>query len=186
MNMDDHRRTKISKYVSLLLRHRPGKVGLVLDAAGWVGVDDLLARSSAEGMRFTRAELDEVVARCPKRRFAVSPDGSKIRASQGHSVPVELGYEPATPPALLYHGTYEAVAGLIRAEGLKRMNRHHVHLSADAETARAVGSRRGRPVIFAVDAARMAADGHAFFVAENGVWLTDAVPPEYLSDAFAT
>ncbi|WP_084718070.1 RNA 2'-phosphotransferase [Streptacidiphilus carbonis] len=171
---------RASRFLSLILRHDPGRVGLTLDPAGWVGVSDLLAALAACGRPLTRAQLDLVVERNDKQRFAFDPTGTRIRASQGHSVPVELGYEAAEPPALLFHGTHPQALDAIRAEGLRPMNRHAVHLSPDAGTATRVGTRRGRPVVLTVDAARMSADGHRFRVSANGVWLTDAVPPEYL------
>jgi len=165
--------------MSLALRHEPGRFGLALDTAGWVRVDEFLV-----ALRIGRAELDRVVAENDKRRFAVQrgPDGvERIRASQGHSVPVELGLVPQTPPHHLYHGTSAAVLGSIRATGLNRGSRHHVHLSADVETARRVGARRsGAVVVLTVDAAAMDRDGHAFYRSDNGVWLTDAVPADYL------
>ncbi|MFD4538664.1 RNA 2'-phosphotransferase [Streptomyces bauhiniae] len=176
--MDDRRTVKVSKYLSKHLRHRPERIGLTLDPAGWVEIDTLLAAAAAHGFPVTRAELDHVVAVNDKRRFAV--EGGRIRASQGHSVEVALGLPPATPPPYLYHGTVARSLDAIRAEGLRPMNRHHVHLSADRETATRVGARRGRPVVLAVDAGAMHRDGHVFHVSANGVWLTDAVPPHYL------
>jgi putative RNA 2'-phosphotransferase len=167
--------------MSLVLRHNPAKAGLVLDRAGWVPVDDLLAV-----LRLGRDELDAVVAGNDKQRFAieVGADGvERIRANQGHSVPVDLGLDPATPPERLYHGTAAAVRDSVLAEGLNRARRHHVHLSPDTETAMRVGARRGGAVvIFAVDAGRMARDGHVFYRSANGVWLTGAVPSAYLTD----
>ena len=174
------RAVKKSKFLSLILRHNPGAVGLVLDPAGWVDVTELLAAMAAHGRPMSRAELDQVVADNDKQRFAFDADGTRIRASQGHSVPVELGYTDAEPPALLFHGTHPSALDSIRREGLRPMRRHDVHLSPDAATATRVGARRGRPVVLTVDAARMAADGHRFRVSANGVWLTDAVPPQYL------
>ncbi|MFB7779953.1 RNA 2'-phosphotransferase [Streptomyces bauhiniae] len=176
--MDDRRTVKVSKYLSKHLRHQPERIGLTLDPAGWVEIDTLLAAAAAHGFPVTRAELDHVVAVNDKRRFAV--EGGRIRASQGHSVEVALGLPPATPPPYLYHGTVARSLDAIRAEGLRPMNRHHVHLSADRETATRVGARRGRPVVLAVDAGAMHRDGHVFHVSANGVWLTDAVPPRYL------
>ncbi|MFG3095186.1 RNA 2'-phosphotransferase [Streptomyces sp. NPDC048202] len=176
--MDDRRTVKVSKYLSKHLRHQPERIGLTLDPAGWVEIDTLLAAAAAHGFVVTRAELDHVVAVNDKRRFAVE-DG-RIRASQGHSVEVALGLPPATPPPCLYHGTVARSLDAIRAEGLRPMNRHDVHLSADRETATRVGARRGRPVVLAVDAGAMHRDGHVFHVSANGVWLTDAVPPRYL------
>ncbi|WP_030806177.1 RNA 2'-phosphotransferase [Streptomyces sp. NRRL F-2799] len=176
--MDDRRTVKVSKYLSRHLRHQPERIGLTLDPAGWVEIDVLLAAAAAHGFPISRAELDHVVAVNDKRRFAV--EGGRIRASQGHSVEVALGLPPATPPPYLYHGTVARSLDAIRAEGLRPMNRHHVHLSADRETATRVGARRGRPAVLAVDAGAMHRDGHVFHVSANGVWLTDAVPPRYL------
>ncbi|MGW2468646.1 RNA 2'-phosphotransferase [Streptomyces bauhiniae] len=176
--MDDRRTVKVSKYLSKHLRHQPERIGLTLDPAGWVEIDTLLAAAAAHGFPVTRTELDHVVAVNDKRRFAV--EGGRIRASQGHSVEVALGLPPATPPPYLYHGTVARSLDAIRAEGLRPMNRHDVHLSADRETATRVGARRGRPVVLAVDAGAMHRDGHVFHVSANGVWLTDAVPPRYL------
>jgi putative RNA 2'-phosphotransferase len=179
--MDGERLVKVSKFLSRHLRHDPGRLGLELAPGGWVGVDELLAACARKGFRVSRGELDEVVARNDKRRFSFDEAGERIRANQGHSVEVDLQLERAAPPAVLYHGTGERTADVILSEGLSRMRRHHVHLSAGAETARRVGARHGRPVVFAVDAARMAAAGHEFYVSANGVWLTESVPAEYLS-----
>ncbi|MYR45359.1 RNA 2'-phosphotransferase [Streptomyces sp. SID5910] len=176
--MDDRRTVKVSKYLSKHLRHQPERIGLTLDEAGWVEIDTLIAAAAAHGFRFTRHELDHVVATNDKRRFAV--EGGRIRASQGHSVDVELGLPAADPPPYLYHGTVARVLDAIRTEGLRPMNRHDVHLSPDRETATRVGARRGRPVVLSVDAAAMHRDGHVFHVSANGVWLTKAVPPRYL------
>lgn len=179
MSADDL--VKTSKFLSYVLRHRPDELGLTLDPNGWVDVALLLERCGARGRPITREHLDDVVRENPKRRFALSADGARIRASQGHSVEVELAYDPASPPATLFHGTPGAALPAIRAEGLSKMARHHVHLSAETATARAVGGRRGKPVVLMVDAARMHADGHVFYLSANGVWLTDRVPPEYLT-----
>lgn len=178
--MDERERTKLSKFLSYVLRHRPDAIGLELDDAGWVEVATLIAKSQADGMRFSRAELEEVVAASPKQRFALSEDGLRIRANQGHSVDVELGYEPAEPPEQLFHGTVASALEGIRLRGLARMQRHHVHLSPDRETAAKVGQRRGRPVILTVRALDMHRAGFAFFLSQNGVWLTERVPPEFL------
>jgi putative RNA 2'-phosphotransferase len=176
--MDERHTVKVSKYLSRHLRHQPGRIGLTLDEGGWVEIDALLAAAAAHGFPFTREELDHVVAANDKRRFAV--EGTRIRASQGHSVEVDLGLPPTTPPPYLYHGTVIRALDAIRTEGLRPMNRHDVHLSADRETATRVGARRGRPVVLSVDAAAMHRDGHVFHVSENGVWLTRAVPARYL------
>ncbi|WP_320068495.1 RNA 2'-phosphotransferase [Micromonospora sp. RTGN7] len=178
--MDHRAKVKLSKRMSRALRHEPHRLGLTPDQAGWVLVDDLLA-----ALRVGRDVLDMVVAESDKQRFAVErgPDGAeRIRANQGHSIPVELGLPPAVPPDRLYHGTGTAALDPIRATGLHRGNRHHVHLSSDVETARRVGARRGGAVVvFTVDAATMARDGHVFHRSANGVWLTDAVPARYLT-----
>ena len=170
-----------SKFLSLVLRHQPEVAGLALDEAGWTPVDALLVGCARAGTPITRAELDEVVRTNDKQRFALSDDGTRIRANQGHSVEVELGYEPADPPAVLYHGTSADALRSIRAAGLERRARHHVHLSERPDTAVAVGGRHGKPVVLTVDAARMRADGHAVYQTPNGVWLADAVPAMYLT-----
>jgi putative RNA 2'-phosphotransferase len=172
---------KTSKLLSLLLRHRPETGGIRLDAGGWANVDDLLAALGRAGRSIDRARLEQIVRASDKRRFAFSEDGRSIRAQQGHSVEVELGHAAAPPPAALYHGTVAEALPAIRREGLTRGTRHHVHLSADVESARAVGARRGVPIVIEIAAAAMAADGHVFFLSPNGVWLTDHVPPKYLS-----
>ncbi len=143
-------------------------------------IEDLLNNSAAHGKPITRALFDEVVATNSKRRFAVSEDGRRARASQGHTVQIELGYKPMQPPEFLYHGTTSSRISEIRTRGLLKMDRHHVHLSRDVSGARAVGGRRGRPVVLRVEAGRMLADGHVCFLTPNGVWLTEHVPSEYI------
>jgi putative RNA 2'-phosphotransferase len=176
--MDERRTVKVSKYLSKHLRHQPERIGLTLDEAGWVEIDTLIAACAAHGFRVDREELDHVVATNDKRRFAI--EGTRIRASQGHSIEVDLGLPAATPPPYLFHGTVARNLDAIRAEGLRPMNRHAVHLSAERETATRVGARRGRPVVLSVDAGAMHKDGQVFRVSENGVWLTEAVPVRYL------
>jgi putative RNA 2'-phosphotransferase len=176
----DQRLVRLSKYLSKHLRHQPERLGLVLLPGGWVAVDDLLAACARNHVPISRAELDEVVARNDKQRFAFDASGTMIRANQGHSIEVDLGLDPAEPPPVLYHGTGERSAGAIMRSGLLPMRRQHVHLSIGIETATRVGARHGRPVVFAVDAANMHRSGHRFYRAENGVWLIDHVPPEYL------
>ena len=172
----------ISKTLSYWLRHAPEAGNLVLDPAGWAPVDTVLA--SLKGVSFE--EMLHVVETNDKQRFELSDDLERIRARQGHSIEIELDLPPTAPPAVLYHGTVERFLDAIFEGGLKKMARHHVHLSPNLETAVKVGARRGRPVILNVDAARMAADGHVFMVSSNGVWLTEAVPAAYLSRAEAT
>lgn len=169
-----------SRRLSYVLRHNPASVGLTLDDAGWVNVDDLLAGLADAGVSLTRTDLDEAVRSSDKQRFAFDESGTRIRANQGHSVHVELGLAPATPPAVLFHGTVDEFLPSIWEQGLTRRSRHHVHLSPHQETARIVAARRGTPRILTVDAAQMASDGFVFFQSANGVWLTDAVPAHYL------
>jgi putative RNA 2'-phosphotransferase len=178
--VDDKRRTKISKFVSLVLRHQPETAGLALEPGGWVPVEDLLTGAANAGLRFTRDELQEVVRRCDKQRFGFDESGTKIRANQGHSTEVELTFAEAEPPAELYHGTAERNRAVITRDGLLKMARHHVHLSADIDTAKKVGGRHGKPIVFAVDASGMRAAGRAFYRSANGVWLVEHVPPQYL------
>lgn len=172
---------KRSRLLSLILRHKPETVGLTLDENGWVEVSELLAALSRNGTPLTRRELERVVSENDKKRFAFSPDGSKIRASQGHSVTVDLDLREAHPPELLYHGTVEKFLASILQKGLLPGGRHHVHLSQDRSTAFKVGSRRGNAIILEVHARQMKEDGHRFFLSDNGVWLTDSVPVEYLT-----
>lgn len=174
------RHRKVSKFLSLVLRHRPGRIGLVLDAQGWADIDALIARAGEHGMALTREEILDVAATSDKQRFALDDSRRRIRANQGHSVDVDLGLEPREPPAVLYHGTAETNLAAIRIEGLKPGRRQHVHLSPNAATATAVGQRHGRPVVLRVAAGRMWAAGFELYRSENGVWLTDAVPPEFI------
>lgn len=178
--MDEKRLVTISKYLSKHLRHQPKRLGITLAAGGWVAVDELLAACVSHHFPLTRAELDEVVSRNSKQRFAFDATGTYIRANQGHSVDIDLQLEPVVPPATLYHGTGHRAVETILREGLHKMRRHHVHLSSDTPTARMVGARHGRPAIFAVDAAVMHRNGYLFFCSTNGVWLVDHVPPAYL------
>jgi putative RNA 2'-phosphotransferase len=180
MNNDNDKVKSISKFLSLVLRHEPQSIGLVLDETGWARVDDLLARANAKGKRLDRALLQHVVDTNDKRRFALSDDGTRIRANQGHSIEVALGLPVVTPPDVLYHGTATRFLDSILATGLDKRQRHHVHLTDSLTTASAVGQRYGKLVLLAVDAGRMCADGHVFHRSDNGVWLTDAVPPQYL------
>lgn len=178
--MDDRELIRTSKFLSLVLRHRPNLISIELDRHGWVPVKELLRQCQAHGKELSLERLQEVVERNSKKRFAVSEDGSLIRASQGHSVEVELNYAPADPPPELYHGTGLSNLKSIRANGLQKRRRHHVHLSADSETARIVGQRRGEAVLLIVAAGAMQADGHPFFLTANGVWLTEHVPAAFL------
>jgi putative RNA 2'-phosphotransferase len=169
-----------SKFLSLVLRHQPQKIGIELDSSGWTSIEGLIEAMRRNGKRITREQLDHVVATNDKQRFVISEDGTRIRANQGHSVEVDLGYEPASPPEFLIHGTPSKSVEAIRREGLKKMNRHHVHMHADSSVARAVGARRGAPVLLRIRSQEMAQAGFVFYVSANQVWLTDHVPPEFI------
>ncbi len=171
---------RTSKFLSKYLRHAPDTLGLTLEPGGWVGVEELLAAAARRGMPLSRAELEEVVARNSKQRFSFDETGARIRANQGHSVAVDLQLDPGVPPELLYHGTGERAVEAILREGLRKMRRHHVHLSGDIATAIVVGRRHGRPIVFEVQADKLHAAGYTFYRSENGVWLVAAVPPEFL------
>ena len=171
---------RLSKFLSLVLRHEPERIGISLDPQGWVAVDDLLAAAARAGKPITREQLDSVVATNDKKRFAFSPDGSHIRASQGHSIEIDLGLPPVVPPERLFHGTATRFLDAIRAEGLRSQSRQHVHLSPDEETAVKVGQRHGKPVVLVVLAGAMHREGHLFYRSDNGVWLTETVPAGYL------
>ncbi len=179
--MDENRKKKISKFLSLILRHQPEVVGLSLEENGWVSVEKLIKACADDGKSFSLVELQEVVETNDKKRFAFDETGKKIRASQGHSVEVEIEFEKKLPPEILYHGTAEKNVGVILAEGLKKMSRHHVHLSAETETAEKVGRRYGKPVIFQVETTAMLAEDFEFYVSANGVWLVESIPPKFLS-----
>ena len=172
--------TTISKFMSLVLRHQPQKIGLELDDAGWTSVEHLLARAAAAGRVITRDELDEVVATSDKRRFALSDDGLRIRANQGHSIDVDLGLAPIAPPEWLFHGTASRFVDSILQSGLERRSRHHVHLTEDAAIGEAVGRRYGKAVILRIAAGVMAKQGHVFFRSANDVWLVEAVPSAFI------
>ena len=175
---DDVRR---SKRLSLVLRHRPESVGLVLDPHGWVGVPELLSALARHGLPLTRADLERVVRESDKQRFELERHSDRIRARQGHSVQVDLALRPTPPPPVLYHGTPRRNLDSILATGLHRRGRHHVHLSPDVETAARVGARRGKHVVLEVDAAAMTLEGLEFLLTGNGVWLTAHVPARFLS-----
>ena len=178
--MDKHETKRISKFLSLVLRHQPQTIGITLDESGWVEIDKLLHGMARSGKRVSREQLEQVVSNNDKQRFTISDDGGRIRAKQGHSVEVDLGYEAATPPELLCHGTPAQFIELIRESGLKKMKRHHVHMHADQNLATEVGGRRGKPVLLIIRSLEMHNAGHEFFVTENDVWLADHVPPEFI------
>lgn len=170
----------ISKFLSLILRHSPEKIQLTLDAHGWADVATLLKQCQVHGQRLTFVELETVVAENDKQRFSFNEDKTRIRANQGHSLEVALDLPMATPPEFLYHGTVPKFMQEIRTRGLQKMNRHHVHLSENLDTATSVGNRRGAAKILTILSGQMHRDGIPFYLSVNGVWLTDEVPPEYI------
>ncbi len=170
-----------SKFLSLVLRHKPEAIGMQLDPDGWLDINDLIANANRHGNALTLELLHEVVATNDKQRFALSDDGLRIRANQGHSLPhVDLKLSPATPPDQLFHGTVDQFLASIRQQGLLKRSRNHVHLSIDRETASKVAMRRGKPIVLTIASGQMHQDGKQFFLSANGVWLTDAVPVEYI------
>lgn len=172
---------RISKTLSLWLRHKPEAGGLRLSPEGWAETEDVLKALQDRNLPGDPDTLNRVVETNDKKRFELSADGRLIRARQGHSVEMDLALEPVAPPDILFHGTVERFLPAILSEGLKPMKRQHVHLSGDRETARRVGARRGKPVILTVASGEMAKAGHSFYLSTNGVWLTDTVAPEFLS-----
>jgi putative RNA 2'-phosphotransferase len=178
--MTDKETIRASKFLSLILRHEPERVGLKLGDAGWVGVEELLAAVSRNGAALTLDDLKHIVVTSDKKRFAFSDDGQRIRASQGHSVEVDLQYLPQTPPEVLYHGTATRFLDSIRQHGLQKMERHDVHLSAETKVTVQVGGRHGKPVLLTIRAGEMHQAGFSFRCSANGVWLVDHVPPQFI------
>ena len=172
--------TKISRKLSYILRHHPDEIGLELDEQGWGSVAHILSKLTVAGDPLSMEVLQEVVATNDKKRFAFNDDLTLIRANQGHSVEVELGYTAQEPPIVLFHGTAAKNLQSIKNQGLMKGNRHHVHLSPDETTAKKVGQRHGVPVVLKVKSKEMHEAGHAFFMSENGVWLTDLVPVRFI------
>jgi putative RNA 2'-phosphotransferase len=172
---------EVSKFLSLVLRHKPEVIGLSLTPQGWVLIENLLVAAKAHGKIIGRDVLDEVVFTNDKKRFAFSSDGLSLRANQGHSIDVDLELTPQLPPKVLYHGTATRFLPKIQAAGLIKMDRQHVHLSAHEDTATRVGARHGKPVVLLVNAEKMSGDGIPFFLSLNGVWLTEHVPLQYIT-----
>ena len=169
-----------SKFLSLVLRHDPALIGIAMDSEGWVSVSELIEKSNAHQKHLTEALLIEIVETNDKQRFAFNEDKTKIRANQGHSVAVDLQFNAVQPLEFLYHGTVDKFIDSIKAAGLQKMSRTHVHLSKDLETATKVAARRGKPLILTIRAAQMYQDGYNFYLSENEVWLTDSVPVKYI------
>ncbi|MFM2307588.1 MAG: hypothetical protein RLZZ367_2257 [Bacteroidota bacterium] len=172
--------THTGKFISLVLRHKPEEIGLQLDANGWADVNELIEKLNAKGAGIDFEILNEIVATNNKKRFAFNDDKTRIRASQGHSIEVDVELQHATPPDVLYHGTAEKNLASIMAGGLNKQQRLHVHLSAQYDTAINVGSRHGKPVVLQIDAAAMSRDGIVFYLSQNNVWLVDEVPVMYI------
>ncbi|MEM8777892.1 MAG: RNA 2'-phosphotransferase [Cyanobacteria bacterium P01_G01_bin.49] len=179
--MPSKRLTKISRFLSYHLRHAPEKLELTLEKGGWISIVKLLKAAQKHQFPISLTELEEVVKTNDKQRFSFDEMKTRIRANQGHSIPVDLQLVPKTPPSILYHGTYQQVVKKIKKDGLKKMSRHHVHLSEDQKTAFTVGQRRGTPAVFQVNTQAMIAVGYEFYCSSNGVWLVDEVPPKYLT-----
>ncbi|CAM2155543.1 RNA 2'-phosphotransferase [Paraburkholderia tropica] len=172
---------EISKHLSYILRHEPHSIGLQLDSDGWASINSLIALSADHGRVIDKATIQTVVRTNTKKRFEISDDGRRIRAVQGHTTKsVQRVYPITMPPQLLYHGTATRFVASIREHGLKAGARHHVHLSIDVSTAISVGKRHGNPVVLEIQALKMYELGFKFFIAENSVWLTDSVPPEFI------
>lgn len=173
---------KISKFLSFVLRHKPEAIDLTLDSQGWASVAELIEKGSSK-ITLTNNLIKQIVVTNDKQRFLLSEDGQRIRANQGHSIKVDLNLQPQEPPPLLYHGTATRFLNSIKQEGLKLGQRHHVHLSTDVTAAMAVGQRYGKPVILQVASGEMFQAEHEFFLSENGVWLTEHVPPRFITTA---
>ena len=169
----------VSKFIALILRHKPEAVGISLDEHGWADVNDLI-NGIRETYPLSKDKLEEIVATDSKHRYSFNEGHTLIRANQGHSIPVDVELQRKTPPAVLYHGTGEKFVSSIMEKGLIPKSRLYVHLSADIQTAENVGMRHGKPVVFSIDTLAMDTGGYDFFLSVNGVWLTKAVPVQYL------
>lgn len=178
--ISDKQITHISKFLSLVLRHQPETIGIQLDQSGWTDITELIEKANNYGIKFDRETLNHIVTTNSKKRFAFNDTFDKIRASQGHSIEIELGYTTQKPPEILFHGTGEKSVQSILITGLEKRSRQHVHLSSDFETAVKVGQRHGKPFVFKVLAEQMYNDNFQFFISDNGVWQTDNVPTKYL------
>ena len=175
------RNNKTSKFIALILRHKPETIGITLDEHGWANVQELIDGINATGKHHLNMELlEEIVRLDEKQRYSFNEDRSLIRANQGHSIPVDVDLRETLPPKVLYHGTGKKYVPSIDEQGLIPKSRLYVHMSADKETAKTVGSRHGRPVIYEIDCKSMSEDGYRFYLSENHVWLTKAVPAKYL------
>lgn len=170
----------ISKFISMILRHKPEVINITLDEHGWANVDELINGIAEQYPGFTIKELEKIVKTDNKQRYSFNEDKSLIRANQGHSIPVDVELDEKTPPDILYHGTGAKYVTSIDKQGLKPKSRLYVHLSKDTTTAINVGARHGTPIVYTVDASQMIKDGYKFYLSANGVWLTKEVPTKYL------
>ena len=171
---------KASKFLSLVLRHKPEEIGLQLDEYGWIVTNHLIGGINGKGYNIDISDIERIVTEDDKQRYSFNEDKTKIRANQGHSISVNLELNPVEPPIMLYHGTSKRVLNSICVDGITKQARQYVHLSADIETASKVGKRHGELVIFEVYSEQMYEEGYEFYLSNNGVWLTDFVPSEYL------
>ncbi|MDF1698029.1 MAG: RNA 2'-phosphotransferase [Saprospiraceae bacterium] len=178
--MDNRELKHKSKFLSLILRHKPQTIGLTLDKNGWANVEELIEKAKTKKLFYTLEVLEEVVEQNNKKRFTFNEDKTKIRANQGHSLNVDMEFKPIAPPSTLYHGTSIRNIDSIRSTGIEKRNRQHVHLSHEESTAVNVGSRHGKPIVLHIDAAQMHEDGFHFYLSKNGVWLTDYIDPKYI------
>lgn len=179
-SMDQSFQKRTSRFLSLVLRHQPDKIGIELDESGWVEIEILLNALNRNGHELSRSQLRMIVDQNDKQRFAFSKDGLRIRANQGHSVEIELRHPAAEPPEFLLHGTPEKSVESIRESGLEKAKRHDVHLHEDLSVAKDVGTRRGKPVILRIRSGEMQRAGHTFYLTPNNVWLVDSVPAEFI------
>ncbi len=180
--IDKKYHTKLSKFLSLVLRHKPGEIGIELDSNGWTDINTLIEKMNSYGKQIDIETLEVILETNNKNRFSFNEDKSLIRANQGHSIEIDLGYTTKIPPMRLFHGTGAKYVDSIYKTGIKKKNRHHVHLSKDVETALSVGQRHGKPVIFEVLADEMTKEGFKFYESENGVWLTDEIPIRFIRE----
>lgn len=180
--MNEQHKKTISKFLSLVLRHKPEAIGLKLDEKGWANVEELREKCAEQSKDFTLEELDEIVETNDKKRFIFNEDKTQIRANQGHSIDIDLALRPKQPPEFLYHGTAQINVDSILEKGIEKRSRQHVHLSSDKDTATKVGMRHGKPFLFTVMTGKMYEDGILFYLSENNVWLTDFVDPQYIKN----
>lgn len=176
----ERRLVKLSKFLSYILRHHPEDIGLELDNAGWVSVEELITAARQHGRNFSRDDLLSLMDQSPKKRFTLSRDGEYIRANYGHSIDIDPGYEPKQPPEVLYHGTARRFLASIHDRGITTQNRQFVHLSQDEVSAGDVGKRHGKPVILRITSGKMYRDGFTFYQSDEGLWLTKRIPVSYI------